>query len=246
MKNDPSAKCSHKNLPYGIQINYFQHDIILIEAGVDLSENIDERLDEVQNDICGRSGEAAKWESIINGIREDFKELTNQTEEMVLETDTQRSRAESVARDFENVARMSDAEYEANMRPARRQVDALKQIYIHNEYKPLLAMAEEERGESVNLLNEVKERFGGGETTGRCHGDREPKDFSQHRLQPATHGNFDFLPGDISKIDSEGELIDNSHIYDEGYDPYRSGELSGSDTGRLSNKKMMHTTGTVM
>lgn len=167
-------------------------------------------------------------------MRVDFKDASVLAEKISMDADSQRSRAESVQRDFEDVAEMSDAEYERRMVPAREDVATLEQIYIHNDYKPLLQMAEAERTESVALLNKVKEHFGGGETTGRCHGDREPKDFSKHRLQPATVGNFDFIPGDISKIDSDGNEIghiDNSHIYDEGYDQYET-----SDTYEISDR----------
>ena len=97
-----------------------------------------------------------------------------------------------------------------------KKVDELEEIYIKNEYRPLLELAEEERSLAVDLLNDVKEKFGGGETTGRCHTNREEKSFN-HRLMPANKENFDFSPVSVTDIDIDGnpiEKIDNSHIYD--------------------------------
>ena len=70
---------------------------------------------------------------------------------------------------------MSPTEYERRMKEARREVQELQQIYASNVYLPLLNSAEAERDEAVDLLNVVKERFGGGETTGRCHSNHQPR-----------------------------------------------------------------------
>ena len=130
--------------------------------------------------------------------------------------------------DFEVVAEMPDDEYEKRMKVAREQVDELEDIYTKNEYRPLLQMAEEERSKAVDLLNDVKEKFGGGETTGRCHSNREEKTFN-HRLMPANKENFDFSPVSVTDIDSDGnpiEKIDNSHIYDNNlYDSESDSEI---------------------
>ena len=163
-------------------------------------------------------------------MRDNFFAAKDEADEISLKAGTMASRAESVVRDFETVAAMDDAEYESRMVPARENVDTLEEIYTNNQYKPLLEMASDERTNSVNLLNNVKERFGGGESTGRCHGDRDPKDYSKHRLQPADEDNFEFTPGDISTIDADGNTlghIDNSHIYDE-YDQYDPESQSSS------------------
>ena len=145
----------------------------LVSSGIDLVDNIDGRIDEVRTEICGKNGKSAEWELKIAQAKDDFKVATNQIEELALDADGKLGRAETLVRDFTDVAQMSDANYEAKMKVTRRQVGILEQIYLQNPYKPLLELAEAERTESVNLLNNIKERFGGGETTGRCHGNRK-------------------------------------------------------------------------
>ena len=192
--------------------------------------NYDERMYEVEQKICGPGGLAEEHDRLVSATDAMFTELEKQATELQYDTDKEFSRAESFVGDFEMVAKMSDADYEAKMDEARNTVDKLEQIVLDNPYEPLKAKAQLEFDAAAQLLEEVKERFGGTQRTGRCNTARTPVDYSKHRYEPATSDNFDFTPGDINKIDIDGkpleaeayyhpdytapEPVDNSHIFE--------------------------------
>ena len=139
---------------------------------------------------------------------------------------------------------MSDEDYEYNMQEARDHLHKLEQIVVENPYEPMNEKATDEYNEAAALLENVKERFGGGERKGRCHSNRAYKMYD--RLEPATKDNFDFQPGDINRLDSDGNRIpddewaaaqdfgpdchvDNSHLTDSGLENFDESDPNESD-----------------
>ena len=193
-------------------------------------------MDEIDIDICGENGKAAKYDLMVSNTNVSFHNLLCEAEKLNWEVNGQRTRAETVVNDFSVVAEMSDEDYEYNMEEARGHVSKLEQIVIDNPYEPMNEKATEEYNEAAALLENVKERFGGGERKGRCHSNRAYKMYD--RLQPATKDNFDFQPGDINRLDSNGNRIpddewaesqktfgpdchiDNSHLTDSGLENF--------------------------
>ncbi|CBY32737.1 unnamed protein product [Oikopleura dioica] len=181
-----------------------ERSISLINEGMDLYNNHDAKMSFLQKEICGKDGELAHWISVFMATKAAFNNTIEEGNQLQQDFEQQAIRAETILNDFIDVKNMSPTEYERRMKEARREVQELQQIYASNVYLPLLNSAEAERDEAVDLLNVVKERFGGGETTGRCHSNHQPRDFYSDRLHPATKDNYKFTPGDINAIDSDG------------------------------------------
>lgn len=59
-------------------------------------ENIDERLAEVQQEICGRDGAAAEWNRIINQSHEDARATKKAGEQLKKEAEIQGSEVSSL------------------------------------------------------------------------------------------------------------------------------------------------------
>ena len=188
-------------------------------------------MHEIEEDVCGEHGLAREKDLMVRETNATFHNLKCEAEVFKFNSNTQRTRAETVVGDFEVVEEMSAQAYEARMKVAREQTAHLEQIIVTNPYAPMLVDANKEYDQSVALLENVKQRFGGSERQGRCHSNRSYKDYSSTRQHPATRENFNFIPGDISSIDQYGNPIpksdmmngddpfnckvDNSHIFDD-------------------------------
>ena len=192
--------------------------------------NYDEKMAEIEDTICGAGGLAEKHDAMVKSTDDAFQKLRDESDELQMNADNEAIRAESFVGDFEMVERMSKADYEEKMNEARDTVDKLEQIVFDNPYEPFKAKAQDEYDAAAALLENVKERFGGTQRTGRCNTARTPVDYSKHRLEAANSENFKFTPGDIESIDIEGrpitqetyyhpdyvppEPVDNSHIFE--------------------------------
>ena len=155
-------------------------------------------MHEIEEDVCGEHGLAREKDLMVRETNATFHNLMCEAEVFKFNSNTQRTRAETVVGDFEVVEEMSAQAYEARMKVAREQTAHLEQIIVTNPYAPMLVDANKEYDQSVALLENVKQRFGGSERQGRCHSNRSYKDYSSTRQHPATRDNFDFIPGDIS------------------------------------------------
>ena len=186
---------------------------------MNLLMNYDERMDEIENKICGPEGLAEKHDAMVGATDAQFQALREAAEQVQYDTDKEFSRAESFVGDFEMLAKMSDADYEEKMEEARDTVDHLEEIVINNPYEPLKDKAQEEFDHAAALLENVKERFGGTQRTGRCNTARAPVDYSVHRYDPANSENFAFTPGDIDTIDIDGQPISQDTYYHPDYSP---------------------------
>ena len=181
--------------------------------------NYDERMDEVQSKICGPNGLAEKKDALVSETDQAFQALHEKATEVEYDADKEHSRAESFVGDFEMIEKMSNADYEVKMEEARNTVDHLEQIVINNPYEPLKDKAQEEFDAAATLLENVKERFGGTQRTGRCNTHRSPVDYSRHRYEPANSENFKFTPGDIDTIDIDGQPLAQDTYYHPDYSP---------------------------
>ena len=167
-----------------------ERSMSLINEGMDLYNNHDAKMSFLQKDICGKDGELAHWVSVFMATKAAFNNTIGEGNQLQQDFEQQAIRAETILNDFIDVQNMSPTEYERRMKEARREVQELQQIYASNVYLPLLNSAEAERDEAVDLLNVVKERFGGGETTGRCHSNHQPRGKSIFQIPILQNSRF--------------------------------------------------------